>query len=317
MSNVRSRRTLVAAARLYYVDGLSQQEAAARLGMTRSNFSRVLSAARQAGVIEFRIHDEVEREVEMEQELCKVFGLRRACVSHVEPGAAALIRTARLAARLISESLDGVRVVAVSWGTSVAAVVNAIEPRETSDVRVVQLVGGLTSFDAQASAHDLVRELGKRLNADYHYLHAPGVFDSADALRSLSGEQSVKSTLELARHADLALVGIGSPSNGSSHALLTQLRCDDEQLRRFWKTNPVGDVCGRYFDSAGRPVEVEGVSDRILAIDLPSLQRIPLTIGTAVGKTKADAVLGALRGNLVNALVCDQILAREVLARQG
>jgi DNA-binding transcriptional regulator LsrR (DeoR family) len=317
MSNARSRNTLAAAARLYYVEGLSQQEAAAQLGMTRSNFSRVLKAARDAGIIEFRIYDEVTRDASLERRLVDAFGLRQARVSRGEPEGMALMPTAMLAADLLIEALPGAHVVAVSWGTTVSAVVKALQAPARPDLRVVQLVGGLTSFDTQASAHDLVRELGRRLNAGYHYLNAPGVFDSAHALRSLAAERSVRSALELGSRADVALVGIGNPERGSSHALLRQLVGSDEQLARFWSAGPVGDVCGRYFDSHGNPLEIEGISDRVLAIDIPALRRIPLSIGAAVGTAKARAALGALRGRIVNSLVCDEALAREVLALTG
>ena len=314
VSAARSRSTLAAAARLYYVDGLSQQAAAAQLGMTRSNFSRVLSAAREAGVIEFHIHDDVDRELSLERRLADAFGLRRVRVARSSATGEAR-SPAGLAAEVLAESLAGAGVVAVSWGAPVRAVVEALPVTERSDLRVVQLVGGLTSFDAQASAHELVRELGRRLRAAYLYLNAPGVFDSAQALQSLRAEQSVSSTLELARHADVALVGIGNPAYGSSRALLRQLARDDEQLTRFWGARPVGDICGRYYDAHGDPLEIAGVSDRVLAIDVPALRRIPVSIGVAVGTGKADAVLGALRGRLINALVCDEPLAREGASR--
>jgi DNA-binding transcriptional regulator LsrR (DeoR family) len=167
MSTARSRAVLAAAARLYYVDGLSQAEAADRLGMTRSNLSRVLKAARDEGVIEFRVNDETDRDYACEEALVEAFGLRRACVISTPPDRVSLPAVAQGAASLVEEALAGARVVAVSWGTTVRAVVEALAETTLPDLRVVQLVGGLTSFDAQVSAHDLVRELGRRLGASY------------------------------------------------------------------------------------------------------------------------------------------------------
>ena len=313
MSTARSRTVLAAAARLYYVDGLSQAEAADRLGMTRSNLSRVLKAARDEGVIEFRVNDETDRDYACEEALVAAFGLRRACVVSTPPDRVSLPAVAHGAASLMEEALAGARVVAVSWGTTVRAVVEALAETTLPDLRVVQLVGGLTSFDAHVSAHDLVRELGRRLGASYLYLNAPGVFDSASALTSLCAEQSISSTLELARQADVALVGVGNPAHGSSHALLRQLVSGSDELARFWDAKPVGDVCGRYYDVSGRPLEIVGISDRVLAIDIHALREIPVTIGVATGKAKAVAVLGALRGRLVNTLICDQALGHELL----
>jgi DNA-binding transcriptional regulator LsrR (DeoR family) len=317
MSVPRARSVLAAAARLYYVEGLSQAEAAAKLGMTRSNLSRVLSAAREQGVIEFRVHDEADRDFESEAALLAAFGLRHARVISNPPDRASLTAVAQGAARMLEEALVGARVLAVSWGATVRAVVEALTETTTPDLRVVQLVGGLTSFEAHVSAHDLVRELGRRLGASYLYLNAPGVFDSIEALNALCAEQSISSTLELARQADVALVGIGNPAHGSSQALLRQLVSGSDELARFWQAGPVGDVCGRYYDAAGRPLAIPGISDRVLAIDTPALRQVPVSIGVATGRAKAAAVLGALRGGLVNTLVCDEALARELVADQG
>jgi DNA-binding transcriptional regulator LsrR (DeoR family) len=317
MSTPRSRSVLAAAARLYYVDGLSQAEAAAKLGMTRSNLSRVLTAAREQGVIEFRVHDEADRDFESEAELVAAFDLRGARVISSPADRPALPAVAQCAARMLEEALVGARVVAVSWGATVRAVVEALTETTSPDLRVVQLVGGLTSFEPHVSAHDLVRELGRRLGASYLYLNAPGVFDSIEALNVLSAEQSISSTLELARQADVALVGIGNPAHGSSQALLRQLASGSGELAKFWSAGPVGDVCGRYYDAIGQPLEIPGISDRVLAIDIPALRQVPVSIGVAVGRAKSGAVLGALRGGLINTLVCDEALARELFAHPG
>jgi DNA-binding transcriptional regulator LsrR (DeoR family) len=142
------------------------------------------------------------------------------------------------------------------------------------------------------------------------------VFDSVKALAAMRAEQAVRSILDLARAAEVALVGIGNPASGSSATLLGLLADSDEQLARFWSACPVGDVCGRYYDISGNPLEVPGLTDRILAIEALDLRKIPVSIGVAVGVEKAEAVLGAIRGGFVNTLVCDRSLAEAVLRDQ-
>lgn len=51
----RSIDLLLRAARLYYVEGRSQREVAERLQLSRSAVSRIIIAAREQGIVEFRI----------------------------------------------------------------------------------------------------------------------------------------------------------------------------------------------------------------------------------------------------------------------
>ena len=50
----RDPKALLAAARLYYLEGLSQAEIATQLGTSRSNVSRMLTEAQAQGIVEIR-----------------------------------------------------------------------------------------------------------------------------------------------------------------------------------------------------------------------------------------------------------------------
>jgi len=57
----RSIDLLLQAARLYYVEGNCQQEVAERLHLSRSAVSRIIIAAREQGIVEFRIDTDLSR----------------------------------------------------------------------------------------------------------------------------------------------------------------------------------------------------------------------------------------------------------------
>ena len=76
----------------------------------------------------------------------------------------------------------------------------------------------------------------------------------------------------------------------------------------------MGDLAGRFFDADGRPV-TGPLDDRVMAVGLDDLTRVPLVIGVAAGRAKAAAVLGALAGGRLDALVCDDSLARALGGR--
>jgi len=313
MPPARDPSLLARAARLYFVEDRSQDDIAAVLGTTRSNVSRMLKQARDLGIVEIRIVDPARRDHELELALRDRFPLVDARILEVAPDTDVLPGVGRLAVRWLEETLRDDQVVALSWGQTLEAMVQAVDGLSRRDVEVVQLVGGLSSLDSAATGQELVRELSERMGARHRYLHAPALFGSAEALAMLLRERTIAAALDVAKRADIAIVGIGTPGIGSSEALLTALGLTPEERAAFDAARPVGDVCGRYYDLAGRDVG-GAVGERVLAVTLDDLRAIPTVAGVAAGPEKARGILGALHGRIIDVLVCDQAAARAVLS---
>lgn len=308
----RSVESLVKAARMYFQDGVSQQEIANTLGVSRSNVSRMLAAARQQRIVEIRINDPAGRDGDLEAALQAKYGLSEVRVATFRPGVPALQQVAELASRWLLDFLSDGQRVALSWGTALQAMVWSVTARHPYHVDVVQLVGGLSAIKSQVTGQELVRELAARLGATYRYLHAPALLQSTEAAQALMNERSVKDALDAARRCDVAVVGVGSVGTGSSQALVESLQLSDEERAEFEGQHPVGDICARFFDQSGNPIR-GSVYDRVLAVDLAELRGIPTVAGVVAGAEKAPGVLGALRGQLLDCLICDGAVARGVL----
>jgi DNA-binding transcriptional regulator LsrR (DeoR family) len=300
------------AARMYFLDGRGQDDIARVLGTSRSNVSRMLSAARSQGIVEIRVHDQVARDSELEGTLSKRFGLSQVRIAAFSPGADMRDAVGDLAAHWLDESLRDGQVLALSWGTTLQTVVEAISVDQPRSVEVVPLIGGLSTTVSLTAGQELVRELAGRLGGTYRYLHAPALLRSKKARDALLAEPSIGTALEHALSANIALVGIGAADFGSSIQVLEGLDLTASQRTAFHAAGPVGDICCRFFDANGN--QITGVvHDRVLAVDLGDLRRIPTVMGVAIGVEKAAGVLGALRGRLVNGLVIDANLAHAVL----
>jgi DNA-binding transcriptional regulator LsrR (DeoR family) len=74
---------------------------------------------------------------------------------------------------------------------------------------------------------------------------------------------------------------------------------------------PVAEIPARY-DLDGTEVTTP-IADRVLALSLDDLRRIPTTVAVAATRDKAPSILGALRGRLLDVLICDEQAARSVL----
>jgi DNA-binding transcriptional regulator LsrR (DeoR family) len=312
----RDRISLVKAARMYFLDGRSQDDIARVLGTSRSNVSRMLTAARAQGIVEIRVHGQTARAGELEQALRERFGLAHVRVAAFRPGADVLGGVGELAARWLEESLRDGMMLGLSWGTSLQAMVAAVSVDQPCNVEVVPLVGGLKTAESLVAGQELVRELAGRLGATYRYLHAPALLRSKAARDALLVEPSINEVLACARTADLAIVGLGSAGTGSSNEVVDGLGLSPAEREAFLAAGPVGDTCCRFFDAQGRAI-VGVVHDRVIAVELEDLVAIPTVVGIAIGVDKAPGVLAAIRGTIIDGLVTDASLALALLGGAG
>jgi deoxyribonucleoside regulator len=74
-----------------------------------------------------------------------------------------------------------------------------------------------------------------------------------------------------------------------------------------------GEICGRFYDRAGRECETE-YRVRVISVELDALRRCQEVVGITNGPRRARAVHAALQGRLVNSLVIDQQGAEALLA---
>ncbi|TCP54020.1 DNA-binding transcriptional regulator LsrR (DeoR family) [Tamaricihabitans halophyticus] len=309
----RDQDLLVRTARLYYQENQSQQEIAEALSVSRSNVSRMLTAARERGIVEIRINDPSGRELDLERELSEVFGLRDCRVADAHGSEHPLPKVGDLGGRWLQENLRSGQRIGVSWGRSLQAVVQHVPDSGGLDVEVVPLVGGLSSVDSEITGEELVRDLAGRLGGRFQRLHAPAVLTSRAGRDVLLAEPSIASALESAREVSVALVGIGSFGTGSSAAIVETLNLGTDERAEFEAAKPAGDLCARYFDGNGSAI-IGPAEDRVLAISLADLRQIPMVVGIAAGPEKTRGVLGALRSSAVDVLICDSSLARALLA---
>ena len=306
----RDTAVVVRAARLYYEQGRSQTEVAEELGLSRSNVSRILTQARDRGIVEITIHDPdgpPRRDEVLETALRSAFSLREVHVVSA-PRTRGIDAVARLAARAPQASSAG-----VSWGQTGRAVVAALDTLHLRPApRVLPLVGGHSALDQLDAGESVLRTLASRLGARPETLYAPAVLESATAVATLRAESSIGSVLEAAAQVELALVGIGSAGVHSSPHIVELMALGAEERERFAAQRPVGDVCGRFVDATGVPLGAP-TDQRVLAVTFSELLRIPEVLGVAAGAEKAPGVIGVLRSGAVHTLVVDTELARQML----
>ncbi len=304
-------------ASLYYEEGLSQEQIARMLKLSKATISRLMRRARELGIVEITVHKLLETDRELESALTSTFGLRLARVMVNRAGSYEdrLRSVGALAARYVDSVVFKNAILGISWGTAVYHTVNSLSPRKRFPVLVVQMIGAIGAGNPQIDGPDLARRLSSIYGGDFRYLHAPLVVGSEEVRDALSKEERIRETLDLSEKADIALVGIGSLEPSVS-SLLRAGYLTKENLKSLKSQGAVGDVCARHYDIQGNVLDIE-INRRVVGISLEALHGIKRVIGVAVGEKKAPSILGALRGRHVNILITDDITARRVLELQS
>ena len=308
-------RLLAKIAEMYYVDGFSQQEIAERIRLSRPSISRLLVDARETGIVEIAVNHPIPTVPALEAALESHFPLRRAHV--FERKTAADDETLRVVGRLgaiaLSSALQDGMILGLAWGRGVHAAIAALQPQSLPRLRVVQIIGGVGAPYRDIDGPEQCRRAGEMFDAQHYYLNAPLLVDSPAVAAALREDHSIKEALELARQADVALVGIGTVvadnSTGHRSGYITT-----EDLRRLEDLGAVGSICTYHYDICGQPVPAEWITDCAVTVTWDDFTHIGLVIGVASGKAKAAAILGAIRSGILDVLVTDDAAAEEVLA---
>lgn len=311
MATARDRGLIVKVARMYYEQNMSQDQIARALITSRSNISRILSVAKKRGIVEIKINESTKRETEIEEMLISKFGLRAALVAKVPRSTSDYKAVGQLAVQSFLNHLKPRVKVAVSWGRSIQAMVEALEPENRPDITFIPLMGGMTSIPAAQSGEALIRALAEKFNADYQILHAPTIVQSPDIKIALMKEPAVASVIEAARSADVAFVGIGSKGANSSVHILQSAGINEKDNPDFYE-KWAGDLAGRFFDRDGKSVNAR-LDSRTVGLELNEIAKMRRVVGVAAGDEKTEGILAALRGGLISELVTSSNCALKLL----
>jgi len=314
-------RLALRAATLYYLDGLTQAEIAARLGVSRPTAGRLVARAKAKGLVRIEVvvppdmsdHLHADEERELEQR----YGLTEAVVAGhgVDVGAsgrpAAYASVGRAAAALLMRRLSPSDVLGFTWGPEQVAVADALAPGIANCKTVVQLDGAMSTAAYQTGTEFILGRCADMLRADTVRLPAPLYADPSTVL-SMRSDSLISRTLETGRRADVMLFGVGAVS--TSTTLFEGSFVDIRMLDELVSLGAVGEIGGRFFDAGGVPVDTE-LQQRAVSVPLEDIRTCEKTILISSGAAKHDATLGALRGKLARLLICDIDCARWLLAQ--
>lgn len=310
-SDVSLRDEAARAGWLYYVGGLTQDQIAAELGVSRQRAQRLVSRATADGLIHVRLEHKIGACLNLEAGLTRRFGLS---LCRVAPGLGATadvnLAIAATAAAVFESFLRRAEplIIALGTGRALRAMIDELTPTEAEQHKIVSLIGNIAP-DGSASYFDVIMRIADKVRAPHYPMPVPVISDTAEERELFHRLRPVRNVFALAQSADVTFVGVGQM--GDDAPLLKDGFLTLGQLREAQTRGAAGEVAGWVFDSRGQYIDA-GISDRVGGVRVEPGRLAPV-VGIAAGANKLPAIRAALSGRLINGLVTDEPTAAALL----
>ena len=305
--SLEKQKKLAYVARRYYLEDQRQSDIARELGVSRPMVSRMLSEARELGVVEIVIHEPGTQAARLLEQLERSHAIRGGIL--VEEGAdddATNQLLSQGAVDLLRQI--GTRRLGVGWGYLIGQLVTWLEenPQPESTVTdICPLVGNASIPARNYQSNENVRLMAQQLGAAPHFLYLPALPDSLEEKRLLCSSEIYRQIHQQWQQIDTALVNIGDYPSSPDFASLV----------RYGSLLQQQHACGRmliyYFNETGTIIQSE--QDFAIQVPLETLMQCPNIIGVCSANTSTKALRGALRTGAFTHIVARAALVQSLL----
>jgi lsr operon transcriptional repressor len=305
-------RFLAQVAWAYYVEGLTQERVADKLGVTRLRVNKAIQDAHKRGLVRITFNTAFAACAELEAALRARFSLKQAYVAPapMETRDIQMIVGAALG-NLLSEVLADpkVKLFGMSWGGTLNIATRFVAAMERPDLEVISVMGGLTQ-GSDLNSFEITTRLADLMGAQHSYFTAPLYAGSRESRDTIMQLDVFRDVLEKLRSVDAMAMAAGDLSKRS--LLMRDGLPGDVTMEDLIAMGGVGDVLGTVIDAEGRALD-HPINERVIGIGLEDLTRIPNVILAAGGAHKVAVNRAILARGVVDTFVTDEATARALL----
>lgn len=302
----------VRAAELYYEDNKTQDEIGSILRITRWKVGRLLTQAREQGIIRIEIVHPRARRLGVEHELNALYGFESSIVVPRDGGGESVSeRVATAAADYLVSMRPRTHRLGVSWGKTLHLVAQALPKGWANPVSVVQINGGVSHSAAPGLASATATMIAQKSQGSVTLLPTPAIVERKDTKDALEADRSISAVLDQASEADTYLFSAGPASPVSIHVQSGYL--DASEITNLQKKGAVGDVLGRYITAEGTIAD-QALDSRTLGLNLEHLRKATRSIAVISGADKHPVALAIATHALATVMITDEDTAEYLVA---
>lgn len=296
---------------LYYNEKLTQAKISKILNTSRSTISRLLDEARERGIVQINILAPLETNNLMSSKIKNKYGLKDVIIiKNIKNYSYDLLNLGKTIANYVDSIIQPYDILGISWGKAVESFVVNAPNFEWKMVKIIQINGSLGSGADSMDGSELVIRLGEKTGSKYELLTAPSFVNSQPLQIELLNQPQIKRVISMSKEFNISVSGIGNLET-RYNTLYSSGIIDNNDLKVLKSKGVVGHLAGRMYDAYGNEVRID--SKWPISPPIEIFKKVPISIGCAIGNTRGKAVIGAIKGELINVLICDEALGESLL----
>lgn len=301
------KNIIVKVAWKYYNEGLTQNEIAKELNLSRMKVIKYLEIAKSNNIIQFIINLEKVSNKDLQDQLMKEYNLKDIYViPSSDKNSNDSITIA--AAQYIKDRITSDTMINVGYGEAVSKTLGHLNISTKYKVTFVSLSGGVKFF--MPTAIDEKSDYYTNPNYNHYILPAPLMVSTEELATSLKKEKSITGIFEMIPHSNLTVIGIGALNERAT--LLKEGLLSLKDIEILKSKGAVGDILSQFYDINGNPLDIN-LHDKLISIDLELLKSLNHVVAVAGGLDKKEAIIGALKGGYIDVLITDEHVARSLV----
>ena len=276
----------------YYKEGLTQEEIAKRMKMSRQRVNRIISSCIDLGIVTINIEGLDNSNLELETKLEDKYGLKEVRIINETADEQKIQELGIEGGKYLRSILKDNDIIGFSRGRNTSALVDFL-PEDVEyphNITVTQLMGSAIETNENTAVDETVYHFAAKLHAKASRLYAPIILSNEELRDSFMQEPYFEKSYEVIKKCDIAVVGIGTASSQWKHMISLYDIADKEQTE--WAKDVAGEVCTHFYNSEGAAIEPP-FRNRIISILL--------------------AIAAAIKGDYINVLITDLQTARQLM----
>lgn len=242
----------------------------------------------------------------MELELKHRLGIKKVVIVPGDSDESAMVKNelGKASAICMKKLLSGKNIIAVTGGSTMAAVAEKLTPELThKDLLFVPARGGVGE-DVSNQANTICSNMAKNTESKHRVFYVPDQV-SSEIYQSLIKEPEIHEVLELIQSASMVIHGIGDAIT------MAERRKTNPKIKGKLETGKaVGEAFGYYFNEEGEIVHKVST----IGLQLEDLAHIPNVIAVAGGASKAKAIKAYFKQAPASSLlITDEGVAKTLL----
>lgn len=297
-------------AKMYYIDGLKQNEIARYFDMTPMMVSRALKKAEHKHIVTIHIKMVWDQDIELEKKLRDKFHIKDCVVLNPSDLADGRYLIARYFVDYFSTFVKSNMVIVCSWGKTIAEFASSLPFLNVSGCSVVQLNGSIWSPNPNLMPTQILQNLSQKLSARSYPMNAPLYVNSPVIKKNLLEDPMNMAVQEMTKKADMAILG-------ASEFIVSATTVESNQLvyaamDELKENGAVGDFGGVFLDKDGKPISWSK-SELYMGVSLDTIRSAKNVFCLAEGKGKAAVLKAAAKKQYFTTLITTRETALAML----